>query len=110
MVFDNPGPGALEEGAYEAGVALAASLGWHFADDNTELSFVAPGYSGGADIYDFLRYLALVSPATGGGPELLEKLDITTDDYNVIFTARPRGSIPTPLWACSYIIFFGEQR
>lgn len=110
LVFDNPGPGTLEERAYEAGVALAASLGWHFAGDNTELSFAAPGYSGGADIYDFLRYLALVSPATGGGPELLEKLDIATDDYNVIFTARPRGSIPTPLWACSYFVFFGEQR
>ncbi len=38
------------------------------------------------------------------GGSLLESLQVT-DDYNVILTARPRGSIPTALWACSYFVF-----
>ena len=96
--------------AYERGIALVASLAWHFAGENTDLSFAAPGYSAGQDIYYFLRYLALVTPAAAEAASVLENLEVSTDDYNVIFTARPRGSIPTPLWACSYFVFFGEER
>ena len=53
--------------------------------------------------YDFLRYLALAAPAAG--ESVLERIPSGGDDYNVIVTARPRGSIPTPLWACSYFVF-----
>ena len=81
---------------------LAASLAWHFATEDTDLYFAAPGYRGAPDIYDFLAYLALVGPQEGDS--LLETLQVT-DDYNVILTARPRGSIPTALWACSYFVF-----
>jgi uncharacterized protein (DUF58 family) len=102
IVFDNPPREAVSPAAYENAVALAASLGWHFAAEDTELSFAASGYRGAADIYDFLAYLALVEPQQDGS--LLETLEVT-DDYNVILTARPRGSIPTALWACSYFVF-----
>ncbi|MGH9670907.1 MAG: DUF58 domain-containing protein [Terriglobales bacterium] len=102
IVFDNPAPGTVSEKAYENAVALAASLAWHFAAEDTDLSFAAPGYRGAPDIYDFLAYLALVEAQEGGS--LLESLEVT-DDYNVILTARPRGSIPTALWACSYFVF-----
>jgi len=102
IVFDNPALGTVPEAAYEKAVALAASLAWHFAEEPTELSFAAPGYRGTGDVYDFLRYLALIEPRAG--ESVLEHLEVT-DDYNVILTARPRGSIPTRLWACSYFIF-----
>jgi uncharacterized protein (DUF58 family) len=102
IVFDNPAPGAVDEKAYENAVALAASLAWHFAGEATDLSFAAPGYSGSPDIYDFLSCLALIEPASE--ESILEKLQVT-DDYNVILTARPRGSIPTRLWNSSYFIF-----
>ncbi|HVP50858.1 MAG TPA: DUF58 domain-containing protein [Terriglobales bacterium] len=105
IVFDNPAPGLVPEAEYEKAVALAASLGWHFAGEPTDLSFAAPGYDGAGDIYDFLRYLALVEPRAG--ESALEHLEVT-DDYNVILTARPRGSIPTRLWACSYFIFMNQ--
>jgi len=104
IVFDNPAPGAVSGAAYEKAVALAASLSWHFAEEPTELSFAAPGYSGADDIYEFLRYLALVEPQAG--EPILDHLNVT-DDYNVIVTARPRGSIPTRLWTCSYFVFMG---
>jgi uncharacterized protein (DUF58 family) len=103
IVFDNPAPSSgVVPQAYERAVALAASLAWHFATEDTDLSFAAPGYRGAPDIYDFLAYLALVEVQEGGS--LLETLQVT-DDYNVILTAQPRGSIPTALWACSYFVF-----
>ena len=111
VVFDNPAERAVENPSYERGVALAASLAWHFAGENTDLSFAAPGYQGANDIYEFLRYLALVGPrpAAEAPKSVLDELQVS-DDYNVILTARPRGSIPTALWSCSYFLFFGEEK
>ncbi len=110
IVFDNPAAGAVAELPYERAVALAASLAWHFGGEHAELSFAAPGYSGSGDVYDFLRYLALVQPRAGGRDHevpLLEQLSVS-DTYNVIFTSRPGGSIPTALWTTSYLLFFSE--
>ncbi len=111
LVFDNPSQGAVSTADYERGVTTAASLAWHFAGDNTELTFAAPGYEGTADVYDFLRYLALVQPRPEEESEksILDELHLS-DDYNVILTSRPRGSIPTPLWTRSYFVFFGEPK
>jgi uncharacterized protein (DUF58 family) len=103
IVFDNPAPQAVEAERYEKYIALAASLGWHFADENTELSFVADEELKSPDIYGFLTYLALAEPR--GKASVIDKLE-ASDDYNVIFTSRPRGTIPTALWSCSYFIFF----
>jgi uncharacterized protein (DUF58 family) len=106
IVFDNPPPGAVSEQAYENAVTATASLAWHFAEANAELSFVAQGYRGGTEIYDFLAYLATV--AQQASPSLLDDLEIS-GDYNIVFTTRPRGTIPANLWACSYFIFIGTQ-
>ena len=103
IVFDNPAPGEVSPESYERCVALAASLGWHFSGENTDLSFAADENLFTPDIFGFLRYLALVKPRKG--QSILESLPLS-DDYNVIFTARARGSIPTPLWNCSYLLFF----
>jgi uncharacterized protein (DUF58 family) len=106
IVFDNPAAGILPEKNYEDGVALAASLSWHFAGENTEMSFVAPGYDGVPDLYRFLAYLATINPQAS--PSVVESLQ-PSDDYNIIFTTQPRGSIPTALWACSYFVFMGKK-
>ncbi len=102
IVFDNPAPGVVGENAYENAISLAASLAWHFSGGDTDLSFAAPGYPGSEDIYEFLRYLALVEPAEA--VSVLQRLPMS-DDYNIVFTAQPRGSIPTALWASSYFVF-----
>ena len=106
IVFDNPPPSTVSEQAYEESVSLTASLAWHFAQIDAELSFAAPGYSGSNDIYEFLAYLAMVQPVAN--ESVLDKLQVT-DDYNVIVTARPQGSIPTNLWAASYFVFMQKQ-
>ena len=103
IVFDNPAPGVVPADRYESFVALAASLGWHFSGENTELSFAADETLSSNDVYDFLKYLALVEPRER--PSVLDTLE-ATDDYNIIFTARPRGSIPSALWNSSYFVFF----
>lgn len=105
LIFDNPSPGTVSEQAYENAVTAAASLGWHFAEANAELSFVAQNYRGGGNIHDFLAYLAVVGPQ--GVPSLLDSLEVS-GDYNVIFTTRPKGTIPANLWECSYFIFIGS--
>src|SRR5438552_1877492 len=106
IVFDNPAPGAVSEAAYEASVSLAASLAWHFAQSDAQLSFAGQSYGGSEDVYDFLSHLATVTPPDGAS--LLDDLAVS-DDYNVILTARPQGSIPTRLWACSYFLFMHEK-
>src|ERR1700690_3062146 len=62
LIFDNPAPGAISDEAYENAVTLAASLGWHFAESDTEVSFVAQGYKAEGNIGSFLAYLATVQP------------------------------------------------
>jgi uncharacterized protein (DUF58 family) len=106
IVFDNPASGVLPENSYENAITLAASLSWHFAGENAEMSFVAQGYDGTPDLYCFLAYLAGVNPQPS--PSVVESLQ-PSDDYNIIFTTQPRGSIPTALWACSYFVFMGQK-
>ena len=105
LIFDNPGPGMVSEPAYENAVTLAASLSWHFTEANTEVCFVAQGHPTGGNIREFLAYLATVSPQAL--PSLLPNLEIS-EDYNIILTSQPRGTIPPELWACSYFIFIGS--
>jgi uncharacterized protein (DUF58 family) len=106
IVFDNPATGVVSEKAYEDAVALAASLSWHFAGENTEISFVSQGYCGEPDIYRFLAHLAVAEPQSL--PSVVESLQ-PSEDYNIILTTRARGSVPTALWACSYFVFIGAS-
>lgn len=105
MVFDNPGPDSVSEPAYENAVTAAASLAWHFAGANSNLSFVVPGDEV-ADIHDFLKYLATVNLKIADSA--LDTLELS-DDYNIIFTGRRRETIPASWWVCSYFIFIGSQ-
>lgn len=106
LVFDNPAPGEVLPVKYESAVALMASLAWHFAAENAELRYVAPGHRDTGDIYDFLRYLALVEPAQDA--TILDTIE-PSDEYNVVVTARSRGTIPTALWDSSYFLFINGQ-
>lgn len=107
IVFDNPAPRAVSEKAYESGVQMAASLAWHFSQEDAELNFVASGMDPCGDVYDFLAYLALVGPEPAAN-EFLHRLP-PSDAYNIILTSQPRGSLPTELWAKSYFLFIAES-
>src|SRR5271170_680255 len=65
IVFDNPASGLISEPAYERAVNLAASLAWHFSEQDAEVLFVVPDHGRGADLHEFLARLAVIEPQNG---------------------------------------------
>jgi uncharacterized protein (DUF58 family) len=63
IVFDNPTVGVLPEAAYERAVGLAASLAWHFSEQDAELSFLLARQPRTKDLHEFLAGLAVIQPA-----------------------------------------------
>lgn len=114
IIFDNPHAGLISAQSYEKAVELAASLAWHFASHDAEVSFSGPGRPRTRDVHDFLTWLALVRPEPSdatrpGTTDSLAYASLgTPDEYNIIVTARPRGSLPAPLWNKSYFVFVGS--
>jgi uncharacterized protein (DUF58 family) len=131
IVFDNPAAGLISGPAYERAVNLAASLAWHFSEEHdADVSFVVPGSVQSHDLHEFLRRLAVIQPAIDPSvdekpkpSELGKRAGVATqtadgfselssgglDQYNIVLTARARGSVPTSLWNCSYFFFIGEE-
>jgi uncharacterized protein (DUF58 family) len=107
IVFDNPAPGVLAPTVYERAVRLAASLAWHFHHEDVEVSFVAPGLEPTVDVFDFLRYLALVEPQDA--TPVFGRLR-PSEDYNVIVTGRWQADVPRALAEASFVISLGEGR
>jgi uncharacterized protein (DUF58 family) len=105
VIFDNPSPGVIDSAHYERAINLAASIAWHFFQENTEISFAAPELVPDADVYAFLEYLALAAPRPA--TQFLSSLAGDTQ-YNIIITAGPRGQIPTRLWQSSWVLFAQE--
>jgi uncharacterized protein (DUF58 family) len=127
IAFDNPQPGLISERDYERAVDLTASLAWHFSTQEAELSFAVPGRPRTRDLHEFLAWLAVIEPASSSEPnpessarnrrkdtgeshtDILREMCLETSDaYNIVITARPRGSLPTPIWDSSYFIFAAE--
>jgi uncharacterized protein (DUF58 family) len=119
IAFDNPEAGLITEGAYEKAVDLTASLAWHFSTQEAEVSYVIPGRPRTRDLHEFLAWLAVVKPV-GAKPSpdhtpqeardpLHELSRGAFDEYNIVVTARTRGTVPTALWNSSYFVFVGEQ-
>jgi hypothetical protein len=124
IAFDNPEPGLISEPAYEKAVDLTASLAWHFSTQEAEVSFVVPGRPRTRDLHEFLAWLAVIEPGTieGGtvasatprprpsvGDPLREMNLGNSNDFNIVITARPRGSLPTALWNSSYFVFADDD-
>ncbi len=122
IAFDNPEAGLITEAAYEKAVDLAASLAWHFSTEQAEVSYIIPGHQRSHDLHEFLAWLAVVEPIGGHRGNSLARRqekaladplrDIragASDEYNIVVTARQRGTVPTELWNSSYFVFVGEK-
>ena len=118
IVFDNPKVGVITEAVYEKAVDLAASLSWHFSSQDAEVSFVIPGRPRTHDLHEFLGWLAVIQ--TVGSVEVKGEADKSTDllqeislgpsdQYNIVITARARGTVSTALWNSSYFVFLGDK-
>ena len=117
IVFDNPAVGMISQQAYERAVNLAASLAWHFSSLNAEVSFVLPGPGRMDDLHKFLAALAMIEPLKGAQPGKLQQASLLREigdgisgEYNIVVTAQSRGSLPTALWSCSYVVYIGDQK
>ena len=116
IVFDNPAAGLISEQAYERGVNVAASLAWHFWEQDAEVSFVIPGHGRSVDLHEFLARLAVIEPqaelpaSISPSGDVLREITLgPTGEYNIVLTARPRGSVPTALWNRSYFVFLDGE-
>lgn len=116
IVFDNPEAGMMSEPEYERAVDLAASLAWHFSEQDAEVSFLLPGAVRSTDLHDFLARLAVIRPQDGapagnGTPDkdVLQEINSGGNgEYNIVLTGRSRGSVPTALWNRSYFVFLQD--
>jgi len=121
IVFDNPEAALISARTYEKAVEMAASLAWHFAEQDAEVSFAVAGSPRTRDLHEFLASLAVIEPgsAPSAAPASKQRLspgDALAEmnlggsgDYNIVVTARSRGTLPTALWNCSYFVFVGDE-
>jgi uncharacterized protein (DUF58 family) len=109
IVFDNPEVGVLSEQAYERAVELAASLAWHFTEENAEVSFFVAGQGWSRDVHAFLAWLALVEPKAErrDNRNLRETAESLTGAgvYTVILTAESPQALPDLLRDHSSFVF-----
>jgi uncharacterized protein (DUF58 family) len=104
---------------FEAGVVQAASLLQHFMDERAEVRLMTGDelgrYGGGLKhLYECLRRLAVVSPqgqnsdaelsTSIGDPESAKDDNEFDEDYAIVLTTAPPGSIPPRIWRASHVI------
>ena len=59
-------------------------------------------------IYPILEKLAVIEPTrdeTENQLDQITRLAGRSHGFNIIFTARPQGSVPISLWSSSHLIF-----
>lgn len=101
---------------FERGVTLAASFVKHFIDERAEVRLTLDEDSGryGSEhehLYDSLRRLALVAPSAH--PVVLDTqadywqriAPASNDNYVILLTTAPPGSIPSQVWRKSHVIY-----
>lgn len=104
---------------FEAGIVQAASLLKHFVDERAEVRLMLGNdlgrYGGGLKhLYACLRRLALVSPKKENGdvelstsvsdPASVKDDNAFDEDYAIVLTTAPPGSIPARIWRASHVI------
>jgi len=103
---------------FEAGVVQAASLLKHFVDERAEIRLMLGDElgrygSGLKHLYECLRRLALVNPQPQNGEVDLSTSvndptakdeNVLDEDYAIVLTTAPLGSIPAKVWRASHVI------
>ncbi|MBC8029825.1 MAG: DUF58 domain-containing protein [Pyrinomonadaceae bacterium] len=104
---------------FEAGVVQTASLLKHFIDERAEVrlalgSDIGNYGSGLGHLFDGLRRLALVGPqqkhdleelASAVDPVNGKDESLVDEDYAIVLTTAPPGTIPAKIWRASHVIY-----
>ncbi len=115
LVFDRGIPCAdeTELARFEKAVTFCAGLAWHFYEINAQMQFLCDQFEtpmdrAAATLYPALERLAVIEPRLSRPLEsgsFLARVAATVPGFRIVFTRQPRGSIPTPLWESSYLLF-----
>ena len=104
---------------FETGIVQAASLLKHFVDERAEVRLMLGEDlgrygSGLKHLYACLRRLALVSPhkekrevelsTSSSDPASVKDDNAFDEDYAIVLTTAPPGSIPARVWRASHVI------
>jgi uncharacterized protein (DUF58 family) len=104
---------------FEAGIVQTASLLKHFVDERAEVRLMLGDdlgrYGGGLKhLYTCLRRLAMVNPQKENGdvelstsisdPASVKDDNAFDEDYAIVLTTAPQGSIPARIWRASHVI------
>ncbi|HKO96393.1 MAG TPA: DUF58 domain-containing protein [Pyrinomonadaceae bacterium] len=102
---------------FESGVIQAASFLKHFIDERAEVRLLVhdefgPYGTGLQHLYDCLRRLAFVAPQNRRPTEVIEfdgkgngNAELFTEDYAIVLTTAPHGSIPAKVWRAAHVIY-----
>ncbi|MDQ6652702.1 MAG: DUF58 domain-containing protein [Acidobacteriota bacterium] len=104
---------------FESGVVQAASLLKHFIDERADVRLMLGNelgsYGNGLKhLYECLRRLALISPQKEDDVQILTSVldpggakdnDVFDEDYAIVLTTAPQGSIPAKIWRASHVIY-----
>lgn len=124
VVFDtrdlSEGESDSFEKRFERGVVLVASLLNHFIAERAEVRLMLGNdlgaYGDGLKhLYASLRRLAIIKPQkqfSGGQflsimpePENIKEHAVFDEDYAIVVTTAPPGSIPAKIWRASYVMY-----
>ncbi|MFN8005601.1 MAG: DUF58 domain-containing protein [Terriglobia bacterium] len=113
FVFDNSFPGFNENWrpAFEKAIVLCANAVRHFHEMSYEIRLLTPEAStafskDSSGLHDILKILAMIEPSQHSADSLSA---LARDKaFNIIFSASPRGDIPTTVWNTSHVIFIRE--
>ena len=108
------------EKRFERGVVLVASLLNHFITERAEVRLMLGNdlgaYADGLKhLYASLRRLAIIKPQkqfSGGQflsimpePENIKEHAVFDEDYAIVVTTAPPGSIPAKIWRASHVMY-----
>jgi uncharacterized protein (DUF58 family) len=113
FVFDNSFSSFDEtwRPAFEKAIGLCANAARHFHEMAYEIRLVTPEASTDfskdhAGLLDILKILALIEPTPSPSHPLLS---LASDKaFKIVFSASPRGEIPTSVWNSSHVVFTRE--
>lgn len=113
FIFDNLFPDFSEDArfAFEKAVRICANALRHFQEMGNETRLVTRSDStrfskSGEGLLEMMRILAVIEPRQDDSRDISRLAE--DPSFKVLFTASPRGSIPTAVWASSHVVFIRE--
>jgi len=113
FVFDSDYPDFEESlrARFEKAVRICANALRHFQEMGNETRLVtwedATGFNTSREaLFQMLRILAVTEPLSALNPNLSSLAG--DPSFKILFTPSPRGSIPTPVWASSHVVFIQD--